>query len=63
MERQIANIILKKNRVGRGTLPDFKTYCYTATVINKVWYWGEKGKQTNRAEDRTPELTGINTVN
>lgn len=39
---QKTQTILKKNQVGRLTLPDFKTD-YIGTAIKTVWHWHNDG--------------------
>lgn len=38
--RRTKTFLKKKNKVGRLTLVDFKTY-YKATVVRKMWNWHE----------------------
>ena len=47
-ETRVDKTVLKKNKGGQLTLPNFKT-CYKATIIKIVWYWG-KDRYTDQGD-------------
>lgn len=52
---KIANTILKENKFGEPTLPNFKTQ-YKATVTKAVWYWLKSRQIDQQNGKKRPEI-------
>lgn len=49
------NAMLRENRAGGLTLPNFETYC-KATVTKRVWYWRRDRQPAPPNRGESPEI-------